>query len=161
MSGKSTLSNHAKNKSIKSKKSKRRPNEALQTPTPQQNGSPLAPHLLNQKLTQFSNQIDQDWQQKSQASLDKMQRLQQEYERIRQRREQIMHNLNADGGGPEPSPQRVLLMNEKPKVKNYEPVQRKHSPNIKFDVNAEHLRQRSMREHPQLQNLNKVGARPY
>lgn len=142
VSGKSTLSNHTsnhtKNKSVKSK----RKSKQQQTPNGQQDSSPLALQLLNQKLNQCSNQIDQDWQQKSQASLDKMQLLQKEYEKIKQRREQIMNTINTDS-----SPSRVLLMNDRPKMKNFEPVQiRKHSPNIKFDMNAEHLRHRSMRE---------------
>lgn len=37
---------------------------------------------MNERLNHFSSQIEPNWQQKSQASLDKMQQLQKEYEKI-------------------------------------------------------------------------------
>lgn len=83
MSGKST--NLAK-KSMKSKKSVSKTGVESKSPDivqgPPSNNSPMGFQLINERLNHFSSQIEPNWQLKSQASLDKMQQLQKEYEQI-------------------------------------------------------------------------------
>lgn len=86
--------------------------------------------LMNERLNHFSSQIEPNWQMKSQASLDKMQQLQREYEQIQKRRQKIIANLE---GNPNNA---VFLRDAKPKVKNFEPMQRKHSPTIHFNPDS-------------------------
>jgi hypothetical protein len=70
-------------------------NSNLRTPEDQAssyNGMP-AYQALNQRISQINSQIEPNWQQTSQASLEK---LQAEYEKIKQKRNRIIQDLELD-----------------------------------------------------------------